>query len=104
MRARLIMWVLVGSFAFSTAHSMTLTDYMSRKAEKNIAFYVAGVGSGFYYAMNTAGMMGQRKLYCPASGPGPSGEFYIQVLDVIRRTKVHQSIPTLPSKSFCLGH
>ena len=47
MRARLIMWVLVGSFAFSTAHSMTLTDYMSRKAEKNIAFYVAGVGSGF---------------------------------------------------------
>jgi hypothetical protein len=60
---------------------MTVNDYMSRKAEKNTAYYIAGVGAGFYYAMNTGGVMGQSRLYCPASGPGPSGEFYINLLD-----------------------
>jgi hypothetical protein len=81
MRAWQTMCVLTGSLVAGSAHSMTVTDYKSRKAEKNTTFYIAGVGAGFYYTMNTAKAMGQSRLYCPASGPGPSGEFYIQLLD-----------------------
>jgi len=70
------------SLAFaSPVRSMTVGDYASRRAEQNITFYIAGVGAGFYYAMNVAKTTGQSRLYCPTSGPGPSGEFYKHVLD-----------------------
>jgi hypothetical protein len=77
-------WIVISALwivAACPAHSMTIAEYASRKSEKNIAFYVAGVGAGYYYAMNTAKAMGLSRLYCPADGPGPSGEFYNQLLN-----------------------
>lgn len=83
MRSWLTMCVLTVSLVAGSAHSMTVTEYKSQKASQSpfIAFYIAGVGAGFYYTMSTAKAVGQSRLYCPASGPGPPAEFYIQLLD-----------------------
>lgn len=81
MRTLLMVFLLAVSLIAQPAFSMTVSDYLNRKDENEIGYYVAGVGAGFYYAMNTAGVMGQQKLYCPVPGAGPTGEFYIKLLD-----------------------
>ncbi len=75
--------VLLITFGLLTTsiHAMTLEEYQARKDERNIKFYIAGVGGGYYYSNNYLDTIGRLKLYCQPSSVNISGEMYPAILE-----------------------
>ncbi len=73
--------LIVCGFLIATAHAMTWEDYQARKDERNIKFYISGVGAGYYYTNNYLDTTGRSKLYCQPSSVNIQGEMYSTILE-----------------------
>lgn len=67
---------------------MTWEDYQARKDERNIKFYIAGVGAGYYYMNHYLENTGLSKLYCQPSSVNIQGEMYSTIMETYANSSV----------------
>lgn len=78
---QILFLLIVCGMLITTAHAMTWEDYQARKDERNIKFYIVGVGAGYYYTNHYLDTAGRSKLYCQPSSANIQGEMYSAILD-----------------------
>jgi hypothetical protein len=69
------------SFALPS-QAMTWDDYQKRRSEREIKFYIGGVGAGYYYANNYLEAVGRARLYCQPAKEAIPGELYQEILEI----------------------
>lgn len=78
---QILLLLIACGMLITTAHAMTWEDYQARKDERNIKFYISGVGAGYYYTNNYLDTTGRSKLYCQPSSVNIQGEMYSTIME-----------------------
>lgn len=67
-------------FSIPASAEVTVRDWDRVSSSKNFKWYVAGVGSGFFWANIEAGELGLRQIYCQPSALAVNADNYMEIL------------------------